>query len=128
MANDMATTGFAPQYGQFILNLPTSLTPDDFKEYWHFIHQYCERIGVAITGGHTGRFEGQNSSVCGGGTFISIVPAAKVITSNGARPGDVLLMTKSSALIATSILCLSFPKTVTDKLGKEVCETLSALF
>ena len=32
MANDMATTGFAPQYAQFVLNLHSRLTAEDFEQ------------------------------------------------------------------------------------------------
>jgi hydrogenase maturation factor len=120
MANDMATTGFPPTYAQFVLNLPVTLGADDFEVYWKFIHEYCEQLGVAITGGHTGRFDGLNSTVSGGGTMITIAPSAQVITSKGAREGDVVIMTKECALISTAILSLSFPETVRKKCGAEI--------
>ena len=31
MANDMATTGFAPMYAQFVLNLPAQFSTEDFN-------------------------------------------------------------------------------------------------
>src|SRR5690606_27690075 len=36
MANDMATTGHLPMYGQFVLNLPSHLSEADFRTYWDF--------------------------------------------------------------------------------------------
>ena len=39
IANDIATTGHAPMYGQFVLNLPSTMSPQDFREYWEFIHK-----------------------------------------------------------------------------------------
>lgn len=128
MANDMATTGLAPQYAQFVLNLPTTLSREDFDLYWQYIHEFCARLGVAITGGHTGRFEGQNSTVAGGGTMITIGSAEQMITSKGAKAGDIIIMTKSSALVATAILALSFPLKVKEALGKEVYDEAAALF
>jgi hydrogenase expression/formation protein HypE len=128
MANDMATTGFAPMYAQFVLNLPTSLTADDFEQYWKYIHEYCDRLGVAITGGHTGRFDGLNSTVSGGGTMITVAPGEDVITSKGALPGDVLVMTKDCALISTSILALSFPETVKNACGESLYQQACNLF
>jgi hydrogenase expression/formation protein HypE len=128
MANDMATTGFAPMYAQFVLNLPTSLTADDFEQYWKYIHEYCDRLGVAITGGHTGRFDGLNSTVSGGGTMIAIAPGEDVITSKGASPGDILVMTKDCALISTSILALSFPETVKNACGESLHQQACNLF
>jgi hydrogenase expression/formation protein HypE len=128
MTNDMATTGKAPMYAQFVLNLPAHLTAADFDVYWQHIHQYCKNMGTAITGGHTGRFEGQNSTVAGGGTMIAIAPQGEMLTSKGAKEGDIIVVTKQSALIATSILALSFPETVKNKCGAEVQQLAAALF
>lgn len=120
MANDMATTGFAPMYAQFVLNLPTTLSAEDFEQYWKYIHEYCDQLGVAITGGHTGRFDGLTSTVSGGGTMITIAPIEDIITSKGARPGDILIMTKECALLSTAILSLSFPQTIKTNCGEEI--------
>jgi hydrogenase expression/formation protein HypE len=120
MANDMATTGFAPMYAQMVLNLPPDLSVEAFEEYWYYIHQYCEELGVAITGGHTGQIEGQNSTVSGGGTMFLTAPLDKIISSKGASPGDLIILTKEAAMTSSSILAMSFPKTVINKLGKEV--------
>lgn len=122
LANDMATTGFAPMYAQLVLNMPPDLSLEAFKEYWQYIHQFCEEIGVAITGGHTGRIEGQNAAVSGGGTMFLMAPLDKIITSNKAEPGDVIIVTKETALNSSAILAMSFPETVKNKLGKEVLD------
>lgn len=123
MANDMATTGFAPQYGQFVLNLPDTLNNEDFSSYWGFIDRYCKEIGVAITGGHTGFVPGQNSTFVGGGTLITIAPESEIICASGAEEGDVILVTKSCALTATAILGMSFPETVKEKCGSEIYQS-----
>lgn len=128
LANDMATTGFAPQYAQFVLNLPDTLTAEDFASYWQYIHEYCEQTGIAITGGHTGQVSGQKTTIAGGGTFITIAPEKDIRTSNGAQPGDAILITKQPAMTAASILAMSFPKTVQNKAGKEVFEKACAAF
>jgi hydrogenase expression/formation protein HypE len=120
LANDMATTGFAPMYAQMVLNLPPSLSVEAFEEYWSYIHCFCEEIGVAITGGHTGQIEGQNSTISGGGTMFLTAPLNQIISSKGASPGDVLIVTKEAAMTSSSILAISFPKTVIHHLGKEI--------
>ncbi|MHC2991847.1 AIR synthase [Pontibacter sp. HJ8] len=122
LGNDMATTGFAPMYAQFVLNLPTSLSLEAFNEYWEYIHQFCQDLGVSITGGHTGQIEGQNSTVSGGGTMFLTAPLDEILTSNRAQPGDLLVATKETALVSTSILAMSFPETVKNRLGREVWE------
>lgn len=120
MANDIATTGHAPMYGQFVLNLPTSMSADDFERYWQYIHRFCSDIGVAITGGHTGFIAGQDSTISGGGTLCTVVERDKVLTSAAARAGDVLLVTKQCALSSTAILAMSFPETVRNLAGTEI--------
>lgn len=128
LVNDMATTGFAPMYAQMVLNLPPGLSKTDFEEYWGYIHQFCEDAGVAITGGHTCQIEGQNSTISGGGTMFITAPLDQIITSNGAEPGDKIIMTKESALISTSILGMSFPETIKQKLGESVYDEASRNF
>lgn len=128
LANDMATTGFAPMYAQFVLNLPISVNANDFSEYWNYMHHYCKEIGIAITGGHTGQVVGQNSTIAGGGTFITIAQENLLLTSNKAQVGDVIIVTKECALTASSILAMSFPDTIKNKCGVEVYQRACEMF
>lgn len=120
MANDMATTGHAPMYGQFVLNLPSTFSKGDFKIYWEYIHKFCAEIKIAITGGHTGFIEGQNSTIAGGGTFVTVAPKNKILVSKAAKAGNVLLVTKTCALSSSAILAMSFPETIKNKAGTEI--------
>lgn len=120
MANDMATTGYAPMYGQFVLNLPSSFSKKDFKTYWEYIHRFCQEIGVAITGGHTGFVEGQHSTIAGGGTMAAVLPKDTLLVSRFAQPGNLILITKCCALSSSAILAMSFPETVKNRAGVEV--------
>lgn len=120
MANDIATTGHAPMYGQFVLNLPDSMRAEEFEQYWQYIHRFCSDIGVAITGGHTGFIAGQNSTIAGGGTLFTLADRESLLTSAAAREGDVLLVTKQCALSSTAILTMSFPETVRRLAGQEI--------
>jgi hydrogenase expression/formation protein HypE len=128
MANDMGTTGFAPMYAQMVLNLPPGLSKPDFTTYWNYINEYCNDIGVAITGGHTGSIEGQNSTIAGGGTMLLTAPLNNVLLSHQANVGDVIIVTKECALSSSAILAMCFPETVKNKLGKEVYDQACALF
>lgn len=128
MANDIATTSFAPMYLQTVLNLPTSITDAQFREYWQHIDSFCKQIGVAITGGHTGSIEGQNSTISGGGTMITIAPKNKILTSNKAQVGDSIIMTKQCAMSSVAILAMSFPETIRQKLGAETAKNAAELF
>lgn len=128
MANDMATTGFAPQYGQFVLNLPAEFSREDFKTYWEHIHSFCRKMGMAITGGHTGFVPEQHSTIAGGGTFISILPGDQALTADKAQAGDVLLVTKTAAISSAAILAMSFPETTQNRVGRELYQKACSAF
>ncbi|HEY8689364.1 MAG TPA: AIR synthase family protein [Chitinophagaceae bacterium] len=128
MTNDMATTGFAPMYGQFVLNLPPTFSKTDFSTYWNYIHKFCSEIGIAITGGHTGFIEGQNSTIAGGATFFTIAQQSQILTSSNANAGDVILVTKQCAISSTSILAMCFPATIKNKLGNETYNKAVEMF
>lgn len=119
VANDIATTGFSPMYGQFVLNLPAQFSQKDFQTYWDYIHQFCSASDIAITGGHTGFIKGQNSTIAGGATFVTIANQNQLLTSKFAEPGNSILVTKSCAISSAAILAKSFPKTVKNKAGIE---------
>jgi len=128
MTNDMATTGQAPKYVQFVLNLPDTLSKPDFKAYWGHIHHYCKDIGVAITGGHTGTVPGQNSTIAGGGTMVTIAEKGKMMVSSNAKAGNDILVTKQCALVSAAILAMSFPETVKNACGKDTWEAACESF
>lgn len=128
LANDLSTTGFSPQFAQFVLNLPTELSRGAFNEYWAFIHGLCEEIGIAITGGHTGQIPGQNSSISGGGTMFLKAPKNQILTSQGAKAGDVIILTKHAAISSSSLMAMAFPQTVKESLGVQIQEKASSNF
>ncbi len=128
LANDMSTTGFAPQYAQFVLNLPVSLSRQDFRDYWAHIHKICNNHGIAITGGHTGQVPGQESTISGGGTMFLKAPHHQIMTSNQAQPGDCIIVTKEVALSSTALLARAFPKMVRPKCGLDVQQQASENF
>lgn len=128
VANDVATSGHGPEYAQFVMNLPDSLSQADYLKYWNYIHLFCKEIGVAITGGHTGFCNIGPSTLAGGGSMFSIVDKNEVKSSAKAKAGQSILVTKSAALSSTAILAKSFPKYIQSKLGKEIGNAAKANF
>ncbi|MEQ8881125.1 MAG: AIR synthase-related protein [Cyclobacteriaceae bacterium] len=128
VASDIATAGSMPQYAQFCLNLPEYITAAQFNEYWGWVSAFCKELGVAITGGHTGKVQGQNSTVSGGVTMFSCVETNTVLTSDMAKPGDELILVKEPAIISTAILALSFPETIANACGEDVLKKGQELF
>jgi hydrogenase expression/formation protein HypE len=128
LANDMSTTGFAPQFAQFVLNLPPSVSREQFAEFWRFIHEICQTLGIAITGGHTGQVPGQDSTIAGGGTMFLKARKDQILSSNQAQAGDLVILTKHAAISSTAILAMAFPQTVIEAFGEETQEKASGNF
>ena len=128
MANDMATTGFAPMYAQMVLNLNENLSSAEVAGYWQYIHEYCKRIGVSITGGHTGLVYNQSTTIAGGGTMMLTAPLERILTSAMAKAGDAIVVTGYCAMSASAILALSFPSHVKNAIGNEAWRTASDMF
>lgn len=127
-ANDIATSGFLPEYAQFILNLSHEITDDQLTEFWNDIHQFCLDIGVSITGGHTGFDNIGSSTLAGGTTMFTIVDNQKIKSSSFAKPGQDLILTKSAAISSGAILAKSFPNHTKENLGEETYNILSESF
>jgi hydrogenase maturation factor len=128
IASDVATSGIAPKYALFDLNLPPSLSDALLRKYWLSIHKACRDLGISILGGHTGRFEGCDYTVIGGATVFTIGEEDGYVTSDMAREGDELIATKSAAIEATTVLAHCFPKTIEKRYGRSVLQKAQSLF
>jgi hydrogenase expression/formation protein HypE len=122
LASDLTTCGFLPQYGIFDFNLPPTMKGSEFAAYWRSFHQECSKLGVAIVGGHTGRYEGCGFTIIGGGVLFATCPEDKYLTSSMAKQGDDLILTKGAAIETTAILTRVFPRSVKRALGQRLFE------
>lgn len=117
LASDLATCGFPPQFMMVNLSLPPRMSDEEFQEYWTNVHIVCKKLGIAIIGGHTGRYVGSDYTIVGGGVMMSVVPEKHYVSSSMSKPGDLLIMTKGVAIAATGILARVFPHTIEKTCG-----------
>lgn len=122
IASDVATSGISPKYAMIDLNLPPHMSDQVLTKYWEAFHRTCIEIGLSIVGGHTGRFEGCDYSVIGGATLWTYCSPNQYITSKMAEDGDDIILTKSAAYGATSVLTRAFPRTAKKALGGRLFE------
>ena len=122
LASDLATGGCAPQYGVFDFNLPPQMSNQQFADYWKAFHAECKRLGVAIVGGHTGRYQGCDYSIIGGGFMYTVCDQDRYLTSEMASGGDDIILTKGLAVETTAILTRAFPRTIKQVLGAKLFE------
>ncbi len=109
IASDYATSGLLPQFASFVFNFPRALGADQREDYLRSIGAECKRLGIAIISGHTGTYPGSDFTVVGGGSMFGFGKEGSFVTSAMARDGDVIMMTKGSAIEAAASLAMSFP-------------------
>src|SRR5690554_7586551 len=63
---------------------------------------------------------GKDTVISAGGTMFTTAPLNEIVSSHGAEPGDVIVVTKETALNSSSILAMSFPETIKNNLGNVV--------
>ncbi len=128
LASDITTSGFPPAYAILDFNLPPQMTDEEFKTYWISLEKEFSQLGTMIVGGHTGRFEGCDYTVIGAGTLMATGSEKKFVSSNMARVGDHLIVTKSAALASSAILSRVFPETIEKMHGSRFLRRAQRLF
>jgi hydrogenase maturation factor len=73
------------------------------EEIFSQIHSACSAIGVSLVGGHTEITYGLDRPIVVG-VMLGEVARDRLVTPSGARPGDVILLTKGIAIEGTAII------------------------
>jgi len=103
-ANDIATMGAAPKWFLVTLLLPEGkTTPEMVESIFSQIAQGCHKFNISLCGGHTEITGGIDRPIVIG-QMLGEVEKDKLVTTSGARIGDVVILTKGIAIEATSIL------------------------
>ncbi len=128
LASDLTTSGVAPQYVTMDWNLPMDIEDEQIETMLRVMHREARKYGTTIVTGHTGRYEGCAYPMVGGATFLAVAPANGWVTSDMARPGNRLLVTKTAALEAAAILANTFGEITARHLSPEQTARAQALF
>jgi hydrogenase expression/formation protein HypE len=103
-ANDIATRGGQPKWFLATLLLPEQTTSVRLVEsIFGQIAQACQSFGITVVGGHTEVTYGLDRPILSGHMLGEVEPAG-LITTGGARIGDVLLLTKGICVEGTAII------------------------
>ncbi|MGB9630519.1 MAG: AIR synthase family protein [Candidatus Methanodesulfokora sp.] len=128
LASDVSVSGVPPRYLSIDLNLPPKMSKEEFRLLWTGISRECERLGISIVAGHTGKYEGTDYPMVGGATMLAITTRDQYVTTEMARPGDLVIMTKGPAVEAAGILSTMFPEYLEKKFGKEFADRAKDIF
>ncbi len=103
-ANDVATRGAAPRWFLATVLLPEGRTSaKEAEDVLRQVHQACRELGVSLIGGHTEITAGIGRPILSG-CMLGLADRGEVIRTSGARPGDLLLLSKALAIEATALL------------------------
>ena len=117
-SNDIATTGAAPRWLLVTALLPEgSTTAELVEEIAGQVYAACAASGISVIGGHTEITHGLDRPILAG-TLIGEVARDKLVTPQGMRPGDRLLLTKGVPIEATAILAHEFPARLAEVLSE----------
>lgn len=103
--NDIAVRGIEPMWLSVALLLPPNAREEDVDVITKQIDEAAKRLGVAVTGGHTEVTTAVTRPVA---VVTAMGLGQRYVTTAGAKPGDVVIMTKSAGQEAASILATDF--------------------
>jgi hydrogenase maturation factor len=101
--------------------------PTDPARFQKIMQQTCEAANeydIAIVRGHTGMYDSLKDLV-GVCTVYGTVKPEQLITSGGAKPGDLILCTKPLGAETITNYCITHPETALRLFGLEKQQTLA---
>jgi len=128
LCSDAATSALELSYMTVDLNLPMSIERDQFETLWTTMHEECDRLGVSVVAGHTGRYEGCEYPMIGGATVIAVGNRDAYLAPTMAAPGDAVIITKGPAIEAAGLFAATFPQRIAKHFGSRLAEQAAALF
>lgn len=103
-ANDLAVRGARPLWFLATVLLPEGgATETAVERLFADMGEACSELGVALIGGHTEVTAGLPRAIVSG-CMLGDVAKDRLVTTGGARPGDVLLLTKGVPLEGAAIM------------------------
>lgn len=105
--NDIAASGIRPRWIQLLVMVPSAKHVAEVEQIMSDAARAAESLGVTIIGGHTGYSNGLKRPLA---AVTALAPAdgRRVVRTGGARPKDVIYVTRGVALEGTGILASDF--------------------
>lgn len=120
VASDVAVMGIPPKYMTICLLIPPNFDAMVLEKIWRQLSDEARKLGITIIGGHTGVYPGIPYLLNGGATIIGIGSKERLVTPMGARPGDLILITKGAAIEAAAVLAIQYPEPIEREYGTSI--------
>ncbi len=118
-ANDVATMGAQPAWFQACLLFPPNTSEHEVRQVFAQIDSTCRDLGISVTGGHTEVTAAVSQPVVVG-SMTGVVAKDRLVTTQGVRAGDLVVMTKTAGLEGTGIVFAEKRKELGDILSPEL--------
>lgn len=125
-ANDVACRGAKPRWFLCDLLLPEKSNANLVKKIMKQVDKAAKQVGVAVVGGHTEVTPGLTRPIVVG-YMVGIVPRNQFVTSHSARPGDLIIMTKTAGIEGTAVLATDFANKLRPKIGERTIRVAKSL-
>jgi hydrogenase expression/formation protein HypE len=125
-ASDIALCGAKPEFCTITLLGPRPTEPSRFQKVMTQTCNAAGELGIAIVRGHTAMYDSLKDllGVC---TVYGAVEPKRLITSGGAKPGDLILCTKPLGIETITNYALTHKETAWRLFGAEKAEEYSRL-
>ena len=120
-ANDVASTGARPLWFLCVTLLPEGNDEGLLEGIMEQIHEACIEVGVALVGGHTETTPGLDRPILIG-FMMGEASKEDYVTTGGASPGDVIVLTKGAGIEGTAILAEDLAIVLEDKIEASVIQ------
>jgi hydrogenase expression/formation protein HypE len=125
-ANDLATMGAEPQWFLATLLLPEKHTTKALVgDLFGQLSEACQNVNISWIGGHTEITSGLDRPIVVG-TMLGQVSKDRLVTSSGARAGDVVILTKGIAVEGTALMAREKESKLKAKYSKEFLKRCKA--
>jgi hydrogenase maturation factor len=106
-ANDVAVMGAQPKWFLCTALFPETSTAKQVEEFFDQIIDACGNLGISLIGGHAEITAGLDR-VIAVGTMLGEVGKGGLVTSDGAKPGDDIILVGEIAVEGTALLAREY--------------------
>jgi len=125
-ANDIASTGARPLWFVCIALLPEGADESMLGGIMNDIHEACLEVGASLVGGHTETTPGLDRPILAG-FMMGETQKETYVTTGGARPGDVIMLTKGAGIEGTAVIASDLGGHLKGKVDDHVVERGAAM-
>lgn len=125
-ANDIVCMGATPRWLLVTGLLPYGVTPADVLNQFAELRETCRRRSVELVGGHTEIVPGLERPILVGMMLGDAAPS-ELLSPGGAKPGDILLLTKGLAIEGTALLARERADELRERIGSDAVSAAANL-